>query len=358
MKLIHIADLHLDSPMESNLPSDKARQRKAEILATFADLVEHAAANGVTAILISGDLFDSRAASSRTVTYVLDLIRRHPALYFFYLSGNHDGGGFSREADALPENLITFGEVWQPYELELPGDAVTVFGCETPNLAALSAKEGRCNVVMMHGQLVAGNDASGERIPLSALKNKNLDYVALGHLHSYAEHRVDNRCVACYAGCLEGRGFDECGEKGYVLLETGGGRLTHRFVPFATRRTLHTVECDLTDKDTQLATEEALLAAVAPLPAKDMVKVVLTGKVLPDTYRDLVHLGALLSERFFFAKLEDKTRLRIDPERYRKDVSLRGEFVRRVLASELSEEEKERVIAVGFRALCGEEVGL
>ena len=37
MKLIHCADLHLDSPMESNLSAEKARERKGEILATFAN---------------------------------------------------------------------------------------------------------------------------------------------------------------------------------------------------------------------------------------------------------------------------------------------------------------------------------
>lgn len=357
MKLIHIADLHLDSPMESNLPPEKARERKAEILATFSDLVEMAAKSGVTAILIAGDLFDSRSASRRTVDYVLELIRKHPHLYFFYLAGNHDQGGAFSD-DPLPENLITFSDVWQPYELNLPGDEVTVFGSEAPNLAALSTKTGRCNIVLMHGLLTAGNDAAGERIPQNALKGKGIDYVALGHLHAYAEHRIDDRCVAVYPGCLEGRGFDECGAKGYVLIETGGGRLMHRFVPFATRRTLHALECDLSGCESQWQIEQRLLASLEEIPAKDLCRVTLVGRLRPEIYRDAPHLLALLNERFYFAKLEDRTRLWIRPEDYEKDISLRGEFVRRVLSSALSETEKERVIAAGFRVLGGEEVGL
>ena len=39
MKLIHCADLHLDSPMESNLSPEQAKERKNEILGTFAKLV-------------------------------------------------------------------------------------------------------------------------------------------------------------------------------------------------------------------------------------------------------------------------------------------------------------------------------
>ena len=51
------------------------------------------------------------------------------------------------------------------------------------------------------------------------------------------------------------------------------------------------------------------------------------------------------------------TKLLIHPEEYANDISLKGEFVRRVTASNLKEAEKERVIACGFRALTGEEIG-
>ena len=80
MKLIHCADLHLDSPMESNLPAAKARERRNEILATFSDLIERADQNGASAVLIAGDLFDSDRTTRKTEQYVLDLIASHPNL--------------------------------------------------------------------------------------------------------------------------------------------------------------------------------------------------------------------------------------------------------------------------------------
>ena len=36
MKLIHCADLHLDSDMTSNLTKEKAKERRTELLVTFA----------------------------------------------------------------------------------------------------------------------------------------------------------------------------------------------------------------------------------------------------------------------------------------------------------------------------------
>ena len=55
MKIIHCADLHLDSKMTANLSKDQARERKREILRTFTRMVEYASKNDVRVILIAGD---------------------------------------------------------------------------------------------------------------------------------------------------------------------------------------------------------------------------------------------------------------------------------------------------------------
>ena len=354
MKLIHCADLHLDSPMESNLPPEKARERKNEILSTFAKLVRLAADGNVSAILIAGDLFDSNHTTKKTEKYVLDLIASHPNLYFFYLAGNHDRGNALRAMGDLPQNLYTFDDGWTSYEL----GEVTVTGSERPDPDTLRLDANTLNIVMMHGQERSGKGEKKEDvIHFGKLKDKNIDYIALGHLHEYRTARIDDRCTACYSGCLEGRGFDECGAKGYVLIETRNNRLEHRFVPLAKRR-LHTVPCDVTGFSSQLDLENRVLGAVGEIPSSDLVKVVLEGSCPADAQKDVEHLRQVLSERFYFAKIYDESRLLIRPEDYRSDISLKGEFVRRVLASNLSDAEKERVIACGFRALTGEEIGL
>ena len=65
MKLIHCADVHLDSRMESGLPVEKAKERRLELLHTFTRMTELAAEDKVEAILICGDLFDGRSVSTR-----------------------------------------------------------------------------------------------------------------------------------------------------------------------------------------------------------------------------------------------------------------------------------------------------
>ena len=354
MKLIHCADLHLDSPMEANLSPEKARERRGEILATFARMVRLAAESEVSAILIAGDLFDSTHSTARTEKYVLDLIESHPNLCFFYLSGNHDRGSRFAQLEDKPANLYLFGNGWTTYHF----GEVTITGSEAPDADTLALEPDRINLVLLHGQERAGRGAdAADVIRFANYKDKNIDYMALGHLHEYRTAQIDARCLACYAGCPEGRGFDECGKKGYVLLEVDArGKLTHRFVPIA-KRELHTVSCDLTGVTSQLELEERVQRATEGIPGGDLVKVVLEGESGEGTAVDLPHLTGLLSERFYFAKIYNESRLRIRPEEYAHTISLKGEFVRRVMASSLSEAEKERVLTCGFRALSGEEIG-
>ena len=354
MKFIHCADIHLDSPMETNLSADKAKERKLEIRSTFARMVRAAVEEGVEAIFISGDLFDGTRVSKSTENYVHDLIASHPMIDFYYLSGNHDKGSALANSAQLPGNLHTFGKVWSTYRR----GNIAITGASVPDADTLSLNKDDINILLLHGQERRSAGVLGEDIiHLGRFKNKGIDYAALGHIHEYRPIRLDTRGIACYSGCLEGRGFDECGTKGYVILNIEGGRISHRFVPFATR-TLHTVECDITGFSSGLDLEERMLEAVKGIPQKDMVKVVLVGTSPAEATLDFAHLRGVLAERFYFAKIKDETRLSINAEDYAHDISLKGEFVRRVMASSLPESEKERIIACGFRALSGEELGL
>ena len=66
------------------------------------------------------------------------------------------------------------------------------------------------------------------------------------------------------------------------------------------------------------------------------------------------HLNRITVIKYLLVLWGHKIRLRIRPEDYRHDVSLRGEFVRLVMDSDLAEDEKEQVLRLGVRALAGE----
>ena len=86
-KIIHCADLHLDSPMETHMTEEQASIRNTEIIHTFLRLTEYAAKNDVRAVIIAGDMFDSERIKIRTVDEILDAIRRTPNVDYLYLAG-------------------------------------------------------------------------------------------------------------------------------------------------------------------------------------------------------------------------------------------------------------------------------
>lgn len=353
MKLIHCADVHLDSRMESGLPVEKAGERRLELLRTFTWMTEQAAEDGVEAILLCGDLFDGKIISSRAKNCVLDAIVQHPQIMFYYLQGNHDQGGFLDSISALPDNLRTFGSDWTSYE---QGDVV-ITGIEWSEsgrdrtMERLSLQKDRINIVMLHGMAAEyGARDQSDVFSLRQLRDRNIDYLALGHIHSFRLEQLDERGRWCYCGCLEGRGFDECGQKGYVELEIDRGNVVSRFVPFACRN-LHEVPVDITGLMTQEEIQRRIRKTVKGIPSKDMVKICLTGETVPEAEKDVVWIRKWLEEEFYFLKVKDETSLLIHPGDYRYDVSLKGEFVRLVLASDLPDEEKREILRRGIRAL-------
>lgn len=363
MKLIHCADVHLDSKMNANLDRESAKERKAELLHTFERMVQYAARNDVAAILIAGDLFDVKNISATTRNTVLHCVRSCPAVTFYYLRGNHDSDSFLAQPGEIPENLRLFGAEWTVYR---EGNVV-ISGIELTRenagsaYTSLALETGRFNIVMLHGQETEGDPRDKtEVIRLKALRNKGIDYLALGHVHAYKKEPLDPRAAYCYSGCLEGRGFDECGEHGFVLLDIDEetGKYTHEFVPFDRRR-LYEVTVDVTGCRTtaEMAAQAAAAVQTAGCGADSFVEIVLAGELDVACEKDMAYLLSYFRPKFYFVKVQDETSLKVEMEDYLLDASLKGEFVRMVMQDmSLREEDKNAIIRYGLQAIDGEEV--
>ena len=212
------------------------------------------------------------------------------------------------------------------------------------------------NIVVMHGQeSIYEVKDNLEIINLKALKNKNIDYLALGHIHKYKQERLDGRGVYCYSGCLEGRGFDECGEKGFVLLNIEDNKIESRFIPIAKRK-IYEIKIDITGCNTTTEVENKIQEKLETIEKTSLIKIILIGKLEIDAERDIDYLVKKYNEIYYFVKIYDETTLKIDYMDYEKDASLKGEFIRLVLTQKLTEEEKRKIIETGIKALSKEEV--
>lgn len=359
MKLIHTADLHLGSGLESNLPADLARQRRNELYLTFVRMVDFAAHNDVRGFLIAGDLFDTATPGAELFSRVMRTACAHPSIRFFCIEGNHDRDMLCPNPKEVPDNWIWFGKEWKSVDL---GEVILWGSSSALKLPLPEMDAARVNLVMLHGSLTAGNGGEPDALPEKWLSHRKIDYLALGHLHSFAQGMLDDRCMYCYPGCPEGRGFDECGEKGFVLLETTGRKsqpFETRFVPFSQRQ-LYTVQVCMTGCDSESMllrlTDEAV--SRIPQPSSSMLKVELTGDYAPAWQKDTAFLQATLAERFWFVKIKDRSHMHLTEKDTVGDLSLRGEFLRLLAESDEKEEVASLIAEMGLRALEGENLNI
>ena len=356
MKIIHTADLHLDSKMET-LPAEKSKIRREEVVHTFERLADYATKNGVSAVIICGDMFDTSRVSIKTKGRVLQAVRSNSAVDFLYLSGNHDDFNFIESEDDLPKNLKVFGDEWTKFSYgDVVISGVKLMGINTKTaFDTLSLNNNDINIVALHGQ-VAGykSDKQAELISLPALKGKHIDYLALGHVHMRAEGVLDNRAKFAYCGCLEGRGFDETGDKGFILLDIADGKVNSEFIKFSSRN-LYEYSFDVSGKTDWYATRQEIIERLtSTFDSSSLVKLVLTGDKNADFEIDKDNLALRLNETFFFAKVYDNTKIKVEIETYALDKTVRGEFVREVFGSDLDEEKKSKIITCGLNALKGD----
>lgn len=341
--------------MSANLDKEKAKERKVEILHTFERMVEYAEDNDISGILIAGDMFDKKNIAAATKNAVLFQINNHPDITFYYLNGNHDNDNFLAGLEVLPDNLKMFASTWTSYELGKVVVSGIDLSAENTDFAhaSLLLDSDKFNIVMMHGQ-------EGELINLRSLKNKGIDYLALGHIHARKIEQLDARATYCYPGCLEGRGFDECGEHGFMVLDINeeNGSYTHEFIPFA-KRILYAVSVDVTACQTtsEMIAKTAERLKEAGCDVTSLVKIVLTGTIDVECEKDVDYILTRFKSQYYFVKVYDETTLKIKVEDYMLDASLKGEYVRMIMQdSSLTEEDKAIIIRYGLQVIAGEEV--
>ena len=355
MKLIHTADLHLGSKIEGKFPASKSKQRRTELRNSFSRMIDRAKELGAEAILIAGDAFDTSPATPADADYFFGAVKANADLTFLYLHGNHDAG-VPFPADC--PNLIAFGDEWTVWEK----DGVAVSGIEMTagNCASLyesfSPVPGKVNIVTLHGG--TGSSPAVGTVVLSKLADKGIDYLALGDYHGRQEGRLDARGVWAYPGCPEGRGFDEPGEKGFLLLTIENGAVKYEFVPHACR-TLRVIDCDLTGITREYDAIEAARQAIADVPPTDPIRLNLTGAVGFDRTNLTANAEERLNEdgKRFFVSVKDKTAAAFDLDALRAETSLRGEFLRLLDGNEtLSDEDRNAILELGLRASAGQEL--
>lgn len=406
VKLIHTADLHLDSAFRSRFTKEEAENRRQKQLMAWKELLSFAVEKKVQGILIAGDLFDSPVVSHGTMDFFLSTISEHPEISFFYLRGNHDTENTFRYQENLPKNLFLFSERGKKYRLN---DRLLLAGVEygTKDISFgenegatqgagqaaeqgigqenahgaealskseseseeeskfLKLKEEDCNILLLHGALYQGS-AKGDAIQgeegifLKNLEKLPLSYIALGHIHKGGEGKLNNGALWAYPGCLQGRGFDEEGERGFLYLkvEEEKKEIRKKFISIK-QGEFRILEIELLEDEGTLACLKKIEVEMekAGIVKEDSLRIILKGKKGLEQERNLRYLQLQLQDSVFFLEIRDECELSWNREEAMKEKSLKGEFLRVLAAADnLSKEEQEEIIALGMGLLQGGEL--
>ncbi len=345
IKLIHAADLHMDTPMEAL--GTRAALRRAELRTLPGRIAETVRRRGADVLLLAGDLLNGLRACPETVAALKSALAGLDCPVFI-VPGNHDpftaGSVYAREK--FSDNVHIFhGDMSC---VELPGLGLAVWGSDSPAPLRdfVCPDNGYINVFLWHGDV--DKDAGYGCISRTEVADSAFDYAALGHVHACSGLQRSGGTHWAYPGCTEGRGFDECGDKGLLYLELDGSSVSAEFIPLALRR-YEVLELDISE-------------GVPSPPAgheRDICRVIFSGET--DFAPALEAIQESWEPEFFALQLRDATRLRRDIWEGSARDSLRGLFLRKMLKkyeSAPSEAEREKIILavrMGLASLDGGE---
>lgn len=234
-KIIHAADIHLDSPLQKlgsyeNAPVDRIRGASRRALE---NMVQLAIDEAVDLVVIAGDLYDGDWPDQNTGLFFVAQASRlvDAGIPLAVIRGNHDAANVMTSSLPLPKNpdgsdiMLTSERVDQRLFESI---GVAVHGrsfrtrAETENLAAdyPAPNRGLFNLGLLHTSLTGaeGHDPYAPCTP-AQLAEKEYDYWALGHVHTRGEHGLDDAAPVVFSGNIQGRHIREVGPKGCLLLE-------------------------------------------------------------------------------------------------------------------------------------------
>jgi len=235
IKIIHTADLHLDSPMKSLALKNPNLREKIQIASrtAFRKITQTCIDKSVSALLISGDLFDGIERSAKTAAFLLSEFDKlsQTNIQVFYIKGNHDAENPNSASIKFPNNVHVFdgrggNKQLLDYNIfihgvsfldkKAPKSLLSKFGAPIPNAI---------NIAMLHTSL-AGTEGHDVYAPcsLAELCGMGFDYWALGHIHKRAIHSKSPLIVM--PGIPQGRDIGELGSKSATMLEINDGDIS------------------------------------------------------------------------------------------------------------------------------------
>ena len=369
-RILHVADMHLDSSFAARLDTKSAQLRRSEQRAVFSKIIK-LAQDSADVLLISGDLFDSENISDETVNFLKRKFAEIPNTAIFIAAGNHDpytpNSVYARES--FGSNVKVFGTDGEYVDIDKLKIRIcgVSFGSEdggdVPNILSMPKNKEYTNIAVVHGNVRGGvSEDKYNPIALADIENSGFDYVALGHVHTFSGINKSGKTFWAYPGIPEPRGFDECAENGrcgVILTDCSADGLKFEFKEVYERRYHELeieIESDVNDSETIV---ERILQRLSDFSSSDLFKVIISGQTAGGFKPNIELINSRIKDKAFFISAYDKMEVYRDLTAGDSDGSLRAVYIRMLnkrIENAADEREKkiaEAALKIGIDALDG-----
>lgn len=368
IKILQAGDLHFDTPFK-DLNKKISLISKEELLEVFSRIIELSLINSVDILLLTGDIFDNLTVDKKTLFFIKNQIERIENIRVFISPGNHDpynDKSFYKMIE-WPKNVYVFKDNIENVKIEelktvVWGAAFTNNYIRKSLLKNIKIEEDYINIMTIHGEL-SNSDEGNEYNPITKedIGLSGLNYIAIGHRHNFSGIQKSNNTYYGYAGCPQGRGFDEVGDKGVILGDITKDTVNLEFVR-TSKRNYYIKNIDITNTNSYEEIKNIILSEISEEERNlNFYKIILKGEV--ESYFNINEEVVLekVKDYFYFIKIIDNTKIKIDIDTIAKDYSIKGVYARKLLEKskeDISEEIIELALKMGVQALSKEEVKL
>ena len=228
IKILHTADIHLGRKFA--FLREKGKEYRNQLLITFEKIVDLAINENVSLLLIAGDLFDSNRVHGTVIRKVLTAFKKLESngIRVCIIPGTHD----IFDEDSIyrfvefPSNVTVFTpefnrKAYEDLDLTVYGEVFDGRYVDESPIQRLSlSKDSKYHVGMAHCAIKIEGWIEKDALLLgrNEIANSGLDYLALGHWHSFQDFSQGNT-KAFYCGAPEPVSMDQKGA-GNVLMVT------------------------------------------------------------------------------------------------------------------------------------------
>ena len=362
LKIVHFADLHLDSPFAwCEATGDVARRRREALRDTLLAIVELVRASGADALFCGGDLYEHDRVTLDTANFLRQTFASLHPVPVYIAPGNHDWYGATSvyATEGWSENVHIFREPTLQAVSLAPG--ITLWGgahrapANTDNFLGNSFRVSGtgAHIALFHGAERSWLAEQGEgKAPHAPFETADIPDSGLHHAFLGHYHRPVDGAHHTYPGNPDPLQFGEEGERGPVVatIDAEGEVTRERHMVAVTP--VHELRLDVTGLTNRQQIRDSLRAKSENLAG--LVRLTVCGDLEPSLDLQEDAIREQLLETFEAVQVRKSgLHLAYDLEEIRQEPTVRGQFVEDVLGSDLRKDEQRRVLRMGLRALDG-----